>query len=177
MAEVCYNSASLRHRSGLVILRTDRFALLALAAACFLSSHSASASSRAGASAAVASKAGEEAARTALRLRGTRYRYAGMSSRGVDCSGLIARVLMAHGIRAPHSSQALSRMGRAVARGELKPGDLVFFHPRGRRISHVGMYIGRGEFIHASSHARRVVVDQLNARYYLMRFVCARRLF
>jgi cell wall-associated NlpC family hydrolase len=95
----------------------------------------------------------------------------------MDCSGLIARVLMAHGIRAPHSSRALSRMGKAVGLRELKAGDLVFFRTRGRRISHVGMYVGDGKFVHAASHVRRVVVEKLNGGCYERRFVCARRVF
>lgn len=145
---------------------TNKFAFVALAAACFLGSGRISAGP----------EAGERAARTALRFQGIRYRYAGMSSRGMDCSGFIARVLMAHGIRAPHSSRALSRMGKAVGRFQLKPGDLVFFRTRGRQISHVGMYVGDGKFIHAARHVRRVVVDKLSGSYYERRFVCARRL-
>ena len=113
---------------------------------------------------------------SALKYRGVPYRYAGMSSRGMDCSGLVARVLLAHGIRAPHSSRALYRLGKPASRAELKPDDLVFFRTRGRGISHVGIYLGNGEFVHASSGRGRVQTDSLDSGYYARRFVGARRI-
>jgi len=113
---------------------------------------------------------------SALRYRGVPYRYAGMSSRGMDCSGLVARVLQAHGIRAPHNSRALFQLGKPVSRGELKADDLVFFSTRGRGISHVGIYLGGGKFVHASSGGGRVQVSSLDSGYYAKRFVGARRL-
>ena len=113
---------------------------------------------------------------SALRYRGVPYRYAGMSSRGMDCSGLVARVLQAHGIRAPHNSRALYKLGTTVSRARLKADDLVFFSTRGRGISHVGIYLGGGKFVHASSGGGRVQVDSLDSGYYAKRFVGARRL-
>lgn len=113
---------------------------------------------------------------TALGYRGVPYRYAGTTSRGMDCSGLVYRVLAAHGIRAPHSSRALYALGQPVSRKDLQRGDLVFFHTRGRGISHVGIYIGEGKFVHASSSGRQVEVDRLDTGYYAQRFVGARRL-
>jgi cell wall-associated NlpC family hydrolase len=98
-----------------------------------------------------------------------------MTTRGMDCSGLVARVLAMHGINAPHSSRALYKLGRAVSRTELQPGDLVFFNTNGRSISHVGLYVGEGEFIHASSGRGRVRVDTLEKGYYHRRYVGARR--
>lgn len=112
---------------------------------------------------------------TALRYRGVRYRYGGVTTRGMDCSGLVYRVLNTHGINAPHNSRALYKLGKAVARKELQAGDLVFFRTRGRGISHVGIYIGDGKFVHASSSKGRVRVDTLNQGYYARRYVGARR--
>lgn len=113
---------------------------------------------------------------TAFKYRGVRYRYGGMSSRGMDCSGFVSRVLRDHGIRAPHNSKALYRLGKPVSRKNLQPGDLVFFHTTRPGISHVGMYIGNGKFIHASSHrGRKVRVDSLGSGYYSRRYVGARR--
>jgi len=112
---------------------------------------------------------------TALKYRGVRYRYGGVTTRGMDCSGLVYRVLSSHGIAAPHNSRALYRLGKAIARKDLRSGDLVFFHTRGRGISHVGMYIGGGKFVHASSGKGRVRVDQLDEGYYARRYVGARR--
>jgi peptidoglycan endopeptidase LytE len=114
--------------------------------------------------------------RTALTFRGVPYRWAGMSSRGMDCSGLVARVLGLHGIRAPHSAKALYKLGKPVAREDLQPGDLVFFHTTRPGISHVGIYMGDGKFIHASSRGGRVTVDRLDQGYYCQRLVGARRI-
>ena len=113
---------------------------------------------------------------TALSYRGVPYRYAGMTSRGMDCSGLVARVLRAHGIRAPHNSRELFKLGKRVTRKEMQPGDLVFFRTRGRTISHVGIYMGDGKFVHASSGGGQVQVDTLDTGYYARRLAGARRL-
>ncbi len=112
---------------------------------------------------------------TALRYRGVRYRYAGTTTRGMDCSGLVSRVLNSNGIAAPHNSRALYRLGKSVAKASLRSGDLVFFSTRGRGISHVGIYIGDGKFVHASSGQGRVRVDTLMDGYYSRRYVGARR--
>jgi len=117
-----------------------------------------------------------ELVETALSYRGVPYRYAGMSSRGMDCSGLVARVLRLHGVMAPHNSRQLFKLGTPVSRAELRPGDLVFFRTRGRSISHVGIYIANGQFVHASSGGGRVQIDSLDSGYYAQRLVGARRL-
>jgi cell wall-associated NlpC family hydrolase len=122
------------------------------------------------------SASGEELVSTAQQYAGVRYRWAGMSSRGMDCSGLIARVLRSHGIRAPHNSAQLAQLGRPVHYEELQPGDLLFFRTSRRGISHVGMYVGNDEFIHASSGAGRVVTTSIHDPYYAKRLVAARRL-
>jgi lipoprotein Spr len=67
-------------------------------------------------------------------------------------------------------------VGKPVSRSELRPGDLVFFRTRGNRISHVGIYIGNGKFVHASSARGRVRVDTLTSGYYHQRYVGARRI-
>jgi cell wall-associated NlpC family hydrolase len=100
-----------------------------------------------------------------------------MTSRGMDCSGLVSRVLKAHGIRAPHSSAALFKMGAPVSVKELRAGDLLFFVTRGRRVSHVGLYIGEGKFVHASSRSGGVITSSLSEAYYAKRYAGARRMF
>lgn len=110
---------------------------------------------------------------------GRRYRYGGASpSRGFDCSGFVSFLLSRHGIRAPRTAAELFRMGTPVPKGQLRPGDLVFFRNTARRrgITHVGIYIGGGKFIHASSGAGRVVITSLSDPYYAKRFAGARRL-
>ena len=114
--------------------------------------------------------------RRALGYLGARYRYGGSGSRGFDCSGFTAYIYRQHGISLPHNSAAQYRVGKPVSRSELRPGDLVFFRTRGRRISHVGIYIGDGKFVHASSARGRVRIDTLNSGYYHQRYVGARRI-
>jgi cell wall-associated NlpC family hydrolase len=116
------------------------------------------------------------AVRRALRYLGARYRYGDSGSRGFDCSGFTAYIYRQHGINLPHNSAAQYRVGKTVSRSELRPGDLVFFRTRGRRISHVGIYIGDGKFVHASSARGRVRIDTLNSGYYHQRYVGARRI-
>ncbi|MCS7065199.1 MAG: LysM peptidoglycan-binding domain-containing C40 family peptidase [Fimbriimonadales bacterium] len=111
----------------------------------------------------------------ASRYLGRPYRYGGSSSRGFDCSGFALHVYRSVGVNLPHSSSAQARVGKPVPRHQLQPGDLVFFRTRGRRISHVGIYIGNGKFIHASSARGRVRIDSLNEGYYKRRYAGARR--
>lgn len=112
---------------------------------------------------------------TASSWMGTRYRWAGTSRSGVDCSGFTSSVYKSHGVSIPRTSIAQSRTGAAVSKDSLKPGDLVFFKTRGNRVSHVGIYQGGGKFIHASSGKGRVTVNSLNDGYYSRRYAGARR--
>ena len=91
---------------------------------------------------------------------GVPYRYGGSSPSGFDCSGLVAYVYAKLGIRLPHNAAAQYSYGRAVDRGHLKPGDLVFFHGLG----HVGLYIGQGRIIHAPQSGERVSIQSLASR-------------
>jgi cell wall-associated NlpC family hydrolase len=113
---------------------------------------------------------------TALSYQGTRYSYGGLSSRGFDCSGFVKYVYQRHGLNLPHNAAGQYGYGKPVSKGELQPGDLVFFRTgRSRGINHVGIYIGNGKFMHASSARGRVRIDSLNEGYYKSRFVGARR--
>jgi LysM repeat protein len=109
-------------------------------------------------------------------LRGVRYVWGEASRSGTDCSGFTSQVFRSQGIRLPRTSREQSHVGQKVRYGEMKPGDLVFFHTtRGKRVSHVGIYIGRGKFIHASSGGGKVQVNDLSSGYYQHRLVGARR--
>ena len=93
---------------------------------------------------------------------GVRYSYGGTTPRsGFDCSGFTRFVYAHFGIALPHYSVAQFSTGRRVSRGRLRPGDLVFFD----RLGHVGLYIGRGRFIHAPHTGTRVSISPLAGSY------------
>ena len=113
----------------------------------------------------------------AMKLRDIRYRRGGRApSTGFDCSGFVQYVFaQALGIDLPDNSISQSEAGVRVARTELKTGDLVFFHTRGKGVSHVGIYLDNGRFIHSPSTGKRVRVDELSDQYWARRYVGARR--
>lgn len=111
----------------------------------------------------------------AMAYLGSPYRRGGSSARGFDCSGFTSYIYRHAGVRLPHQSASQAQVGKPVPRSQLQPGDLVFFRTRGKRISHVGIYIGNGRFIHASSARGRVRIDSLNSGYYNKRYAGARR--
>lgn len=114
----------------------------------------------------------------ALSLRHVRYRFGGHDpATGLDCSGLVSYVFRrALGLQLPHSVWRQFRMGLRVARTHLQAGDLVFFRTHGRRVSHVGLYLGGGLFLHAPAPGQHVRVDRLDAHYWAHRYAGARRL-
>jgi len=116
--------------------------------------------------------------RAALRHRGIRYLWGGSSDHGVDCSGLVYRVLRSFGIRPPRTAARQYRLGVPVSRGGLRRGDLVFFRNTYKPgISHVGIYLGDNRFLHASSGRGKVTVGKLDEGYYAAHYAGARRLF
>lgn len=113
----------------------------------------------------------------ALSLLGTPYRFGGGSPQtGFDCSGLVRHVFgPVLGWELPRRSEEMRGVGRAVTRGELQPGDLVFFNTLRRAFSHVAIYIGEGRFVHAPAKSGRVRVEGLDDHYWTTRFDGARR--
>lgn len=99
----------------------------------------------------------------ALQFVGNRYVWGGTSlEKGVDCSGFTMRILGKYGISLPHSSRAQPSYGKKISASEAKPGDL-FFYGGGRSISHVAIYIGNGQIVHASNKRDGIKVS--NAYY------------
>lgn len=99
----------------------------------------------------------------ALQFVGNRYVWGGTSlENGVDCSGFTMRILGKYGISLPHSSKAQPSYGTKISASEAKPGDL-FFYGSGRSISHVAIYIGNGQIVHASNKRDGIKVS--NAYY------------
>jgi cell wall-associated NlpC family hydrolase len=111
---------------------------------------------------------------------GTPYRYGGTGPNGFDCSGFVRFVFGAFGIHLNHSSRAQASQGDSVDLDQIQPGDLLFFKTQGNHISHVGIYLGGGQFIEAGSWGgpgkRGVKITQLDSSYYAGRLVSARRL-
>jgi cell wall-associated NlpC family hydrolase len=119
---------------------------------------------------------GKDVVERAEEFLGAPYRFGGTTPRGVDCSGLVYSVYRDFGIALPRRSSDQAQFGARIGRSELQPGDLVFFTTgRSSAISHVGIYAGRGEFIHASTRSRRVKFDRLDNKYFRARYVSARR--
>ncbi|MHA6481436.1 C40 family peptidase [Paenibacillus sp. strain BS8-2] len=108
---------------------------------------------------------------------GTPYSYGGSTTRGFDCSGFTGYVFKKMGIDLSRRSVDQATQGTKVAKADLQPGDLVFFDTSGKingGISHVGIYVGDGNFAHASTRYG-VTIEPLNGSYYKSRFVTARR--
>lgn len=114
----------------------------------------------------------EERIRTARRFLGLPYLWAGMSSFGFDCSGLMYRTFEANGIMIPRDADTQAQYGQRVSREELAPGDLVFFsHEEGKgTIHHVGMYMGDGSFIHSPNTPNPVKINRLSDEPYNSEF-------
>ena len=119
---------------------------------------------------------GNQVVREASKFLGAPYRNGGTSTNGLDCSGLVVAVYQKFGIAIPRTSHEQAKFGTKVDRSGLEPGDLVFFRTSGTtKITHVGIYTGDGEFIHASNRSRRVQYDRLDNRYFKRRYATARR--
>jgi peptidoglycan endopeptidase LytF len=113
--------------------------------------------------------------RTAFAYRGVPYRFGGTTRRGIDCSAFTGQVFRTHGVKLPRTAREQFTRGEKIAFEEMLPGDLVFFHTTRAGISHVGIYIGSGKFVHASSAGGGVRVDSITEGYYRKRFRGARR--
>ncbi|MDP1605784.1 MAG: C40 family peptidase [Rhodocyclaceae bacterium] len=114
----------------------------------------------------------------ALELLGIRYKRGGNSpDTGFDCSGFVRHVFGASlGLSLPRSAHAISQVADRVDRAELQPGDLVFFNTMRRAFSHVGIYLGDGQFVHSPRAGGRVRIENLGDRYWKRRFDGVRRI-
>lgn len=113
----------------------------------------------------------------AYAFRGTRYVMGGTSRSGFDCSGFVRFILSAtDGVDLPRTATEQYYHGTPVSEAQARPGDLVFFKNTYKHgISHVGIYVGGGQFVHAANAHKGVRADSLNSSYYQAHFAGIRR--
>ncbi|MDD3655029.1 MAG: peptidoglycan-binding protein [Desulfotomaculaceae bacterium] len=116
---------------------------------------------------------GDAVVSLARKYLGTRYAWAGSSPGGFDCSGFTSYIYKQLGVGLPRTSTAQFQAGVQVSKPSV--GDLVFFTTYQRGASHVGIYIGNNQFIHASSGAGKVIITSLSDAYYSKRYLGARK--
>lgn len=115
---------------------------------------------------------GSDVALYAMSMLDQNYRWGGRGPQsGFDCSGLVSHVFReAAGLELRGNAAALSRQSRPVDLAALQAGDLLFFNTLGQPSSHVGVYVGKGQFVHAANERSGVRMDRLADRYYAARF-------
>lgn len=123
---------------------------------------------------------GEQIAATAQKYIGCAYVFGGTSPSGFDCSGFVQYICGLYGISIYRTADMQLNNGYAVSYDNLQPGDLVFFartYETSSAASHVGIYIGGGQFVHAANSYSGVKVSSLSEEYYSSRYVGARRVY
>jgi len=111
-------------------------------------------------------------------FKGGKYVWGGTTPKGFDCSGYVQYLYKKHNINLPRTAWSQSKKGVAVAKSDLQKGDLLFFltdKKRGIPVTHVGIYIGNGNFIHAASKKKGIIISPLTHGSYAKTFVSAKR--
>lgn len=118
---------------------------------------------------------GDKAAATALTMIGRPYKYKGDVPAGFDCSGLVRYSYLTAGIDVPRGTKALRNSTRSVGLGNARKGDLLFFIQEGKKYSHVGIYVGNDQFVHAPSSGGFVRQDSIASPYWKKHYLDTRR--
>ena len=114
---------------------------------------------------------GSEIATIAISQHGAPYRYGGSAPTGFDCSGLVMFSHDVVGIPVPRTAREQHRAAKPVPKGHQRAGDLVFFRTSGRGVSHVGVLVESGRFVHAPSSGKHVVISRLDEKYWRDRVI------
>jgi len=126
--------------------------------------------------AAVAGSKGNAIVNNAMNYVGYRYRFGGSSPSGFDCSGFLYYVVNKSGGKIGRTIPYQINSGQRIARADLQPGDMVFFSNTYKRgLSHAGIYIGNGKFVHAQNERSGVLVSSLNTAYWSSHYTGATR--
>lgn len=102
---------------------------------------------------------------------GVPYRLGGSTLKGIDCSAFVKKIYQIFNVDLPRTAREQIFFGKRVKREELEEGDLVFFKTRRANGTHVGIYVGNNEFVHASSWSKEVKIDSLETPYFDRRFL------
>ncbi len=111
-------------------------------------------------------------------FKGGKYVWGGTTPQGFDCSGYVQYLYKKHNVNLPRTAWAQSKRGKAVDMSNLQKGDLLFFltdKKRGIPVTHVGIYLGDGNFIHAASKKKGIIISPVQNGYYSDKLVSARR--
>jgi cell wall-associated NlpC family hydrolase len=119
---------------------------------------------------------GKQIVATAKSLLGTPYLLGGSTPQGFDCSGLVYYSYQSLGMQVPRTTKQLANQATVLKKNEILPGDLLFFQTSGRKISHVGIYAGESQFIHAPKSGKSVSYANIEEPYWRKRLVKAGRL-
>jgi len=119
--------------------------------------------------------AGDKAAGTAVAMIGRPYKFTGDTPAGFDCSGLVRYSYLTAGMDLPHGTKALMNITRSVGLRNARKGDLLFFDQEGKKYSHVGIYVGDDQFVHAPSTGGKVRRDSITDPYWNKHYLDTRR--
>lgn len=120
---------------------------------------------------------GNQVAQLAKQLIGKPYQYGGNTPKGFDCSGLVQYTHNKVGISIPRTTDKQLKQAKPIKRSQLQAGDLVFFRLNGRKVSHVGIYIGNNQIVHAPSSGKRVSYARLDQGYWKDRVTATARFY
>ena len=154
------------------VTKSSRYMLLAVAVSLLFSGCATAPSKRV---TGYSASAGDKAAATALTMIGRPYQFKGETPGGFDCSGLVRYSYLTAGMDVPHGTSALRNSTSSVGLRNARKGDLLFFIQEGKKYSHVGIYVGDDQFVHAPGTGGFVRKDSISDPYWKKHYLDTRR--